>query len=107
MMATTMRTTNNEIRRQFERAVRNAGGGILLLGMPEQRGEDDQPTGVPDAAGVLGLEVGNPQAVLTAYDARLMEAIEERLPIESFCIDMAGGRWVLPYVFRTVPTSYT
>lgn len=73
----------------------NANGGILLLGIPEQRGEDEQPTGVPDAAGVLGLEIGNPQAVLAAYDARVMEAIEERLSIESTCIDMGEERSVL------------
>lgn len=56
----------------------NASGGILLIGIPERRDEEGQPTGVPDPIGVLGLEVPNPEAVLNAYDARVMEAIEER-----------------------------
>ena len=41
------------------------------------------------------MEVGNPEAVLAGYDARIMEAIEERLPLESAAIDVANGRQVL------------
>lgn len=50
---------------------------------------------VPDAAGTIGLEVANPEAVLAAYDARVTEAIEERLPLESAAIDVGNGRRVL------------
>jgi len=73
----------------------NANGGILLVGVPERRDEDGQPTGAPDPEGILGLEVQNPEAVLGACDARVMEAIEERLPLESTSIDMGNGRRVL------------
>jgi hypothetical protein len=73
----------------------NTSGGILLLGIPERRDEQGQPTGAPDPAGVLGLEVPNPEAVLNAYDARVMEAIEERLPLEAAPIDVGQGRRVL------------
>jgi hypothetical protein len=73
----------------------NSSGGILLIGIPERRDDQGQPTGVPDAAGAVGLEVPNPEAVLTAYDARVTEAIEERLPLESAAIDVGNGRRVL------------
>jgi hypothetical protein len=73
----------------------NTEGGILLLGISERRDEQGQPTGVPDPAGVLGIDVENPEAVLAGYDARAMEAIEERLPLESAAIDLGDGRRVL------------
>jgi hypothetical protein len=73
----------------------NAAGGTLLLGVPERRDEDGQPTGVPDPAGVLGLELPNQEAILNAYDARVMEAIEERLPLESASVAVGNGRRVL------------
>jgi hypothetical protein len=73
----------------------NAAGAIILIGVPERRDGQGQPTGVPDSEGVLGLEVPNPASVLTAYDARVMEAIEERLPLESASIDVGEGRRVL------------
>jgi hypothetical protein len=73
----------------------NASGGILLIGVAERRDEQGQPTGAPDPAGALGLEVPNPEAVLNAYDARVMEAIEERLPLEAASIDMGQGRQLL------------
>lgn len=73
----------------------NASGGILLIGVPERRDEQGQPTGAPDPAGALGLEVPNPEAVLNAYDARVMEAIEERLPLEAASIDVGQGRRLL------------
>lgn len=75
----------------------NSSGGILLLGVPERRDAQGQPTGVPDPDGVLGLEVMNPEAVLNAYDARVMEAIEERLPLEAAAIEMAQGRRLLAF----------
>jgi hypothetical protein len=67
----------------------------LLIGVPERRDEQGQPTGAPDPAGMLGLEVPNPEAVLNAYDARVMEAIEERLPLEATAVDVGQGRRVL------------
>jgi hypothetical protein len=73
----------------------NAAGGILLIGIPERRDENGQPTGAPDAAGILGMALPNPEAVLNAYDARVMEAIEERLPLESASIELENGRRVL------------
>jgi hypothetical protein len=73
----------------------NASGGILLIGVPERRDEQGQPTGAPDPAGALGLEVPNPEAVLNAYDARVMEAIEERLSLEAASIDVGQGRRLL------------
>jgi hypothetical protein len=73
----------------------NTAGGILLIGVPELRDEQGQPTGVPDPAGVLGLDVPNPESVLAAYDARVMESIEERLSLESASIEVGDGRYVL------------
>jgi hypothetical protein len=73
----------------------NAAGGIMLIGVPKRRDEQGQPTGAPDPEEILGIEVANPEALLNAYDARVMEAIEERLPLESASIDLAGGRRVL------------
>lgn len=73
----------------------NAQGGILLIGIPERRDEEGQPTGTPDAGGVFGVELPNPEAVLSSYDARVMEAIEERLPLESSSVDVGNGRRVI------------
>lgn len=73
----------------------NTIGGILLIGIPEMRDESGQPTGVPDPAAVLGIEIANAEAVLGSYDARVMEAVEERLPLESAPIDVGNGRSVL------------
>ena len=73
----------------------NSSGSILLIGVPERRDEQGQPTGAPDPAGMLGLEVPNPEAVLNAYEARVMEAIEERLPLEATTVDVGQGRRVL------------
>lgn len=73
----------------------NAAGGVLLIGIPERRDENQRATGEPDPNGVLGVEVPNPDALLLAYDARVTESIEERLPLESFPIDVGNGRRVL------------
>src|SRR3989442_13659358 len=73
----------------------NAAGGIMLIGVPERRDGEGQPAGTPDPGGILGLEVPNPEAVLNSYDARVMEAIEERLALESTSIDVGGGRRLL------------
>jgi hypothetical protein len=75
----------------------NSSGGILLIGVPERRDEQGQPTGAPDPQAALGvgIEIPNPEAVLGAYDARVTEAIEERLPVEMASIDVGQGRRVL------------
>ena len=73
----------------------NASGGILFIGVPERRDDQGQPTGSPDREGILGLEVPNSEAILAAYDARVMEAIEERLSLEAASIAVAEGRCVL------------
>lgn len=73
----------------------NGGGGILLLGVPEQRDANQQPTGWPDPNAQLGLDVANPEAVLQAYDARVTASIQERLPLESCAIPVANDRYVL------------
>ena len=73
----------------------NTSGGILLIGIAERRDGIGQPTGLPDPAAPLGIELANPDAVLGAYDARVTAAIEERLPIEMAAIHIEGGRHVL------------
>jgi hypothetical protein len=50
----------------------NTAGGILLIGIPELRAENGQATGAPDPAAPLGVTAQNPEAVLAAYDARVM-----------------------------------
>lgn len=73
----------------------NAGGGILLLGISEQRDAGGQPTGLPDPNAQLGLEIPNPEAVLQGYDARVVASIQERLPLESHPIPVADNHHVL------------
>lgn len=73
----------------------NASGGILLIGIPELRDAHGQPTGAPDTTAALGLELANPEMLLNAYDARVMEAIEERLTLEAAAIDVGQGRSVI------------
>jgi len=89
---------NDRARREFLLDVgmfANTSGGILLIGVPEVRDPEGQPTGVPDAGGILGLETPNPGTILNAYDARVMESIEERLSLESAPIEMGNGRSVI------------
>jgi hypothetical protein len=73
----------------------NSSGGILLIGVSERRDARGQPTGSPDPAVPLGIELPNPEAVLGAYDARVTAAIEERLPLEMAAIQVGEGRHVL------------
>ena len=73
----------------------NSGGGILLIGISEQRDANGQPTGLPDPNAQLGLEIPNPEAVLLAYDARVIANIQERLPLESYPIPVANNRHVV------------
>lgn len=90
--------SNDEGRREFLQDIcmfANAQGGILLIGVPERRDEEGRSTGAPDPGGLLGIELPNPEAVLGAYDARVTDSIEERLPLESACIDVGNGRRVI------------
>jgi hypothetical protein len=73
----------------------NAGGGILLLGVSEQRDANQQPTGLPDPNAQLGIDIPNPETVLQAYDARVIASVQERLPLESYAIPVANDRHVL------------
>jgi predicted HTH transcriptional regulator len=72
----------------------NAQGGLLLIGVSEQRDDRGQPTGLPDPAAKLGIEVENPELLLQRYDGQITSCIEERLAIESHAIPVAGGRHV-------------
>lgn len=80
----------------------NAGGGVLLIGISEQRDENGQPTGIPDSNADLGITLPNPEMTLQGYDARVVANIEDRLPLEAYAIPVANNRHVV--VFR-VPNS--
>src|SRR6185369_5003460 len=67
----------------------NSAGGILLVGVPEQRGADG-PTGIPDPNAQLGIELANPGAERLRLDAWVTSHIEETLQIESWPIDMGN-----------------
>jgi len=73
----------------------NSGGGILLLGISEQRDAGGQATGLPDADAQLGLEIPNPEAVMQGYDARVLGNVQERISLESYAIPVADNRHVL------------
>src|ERR1019366_5472716 len=73
----------------------NAAGGILLIGVPERRDAQNQPTGSPDPNAPLGIAIPNPEAALLALDARIVASIEDRLTTESFAVPIAGGLHVL------------
>ncbi len=73
----------------------NAGGGILLIGISEQRDAVGQPTGVADPAAPLGVEIQNPEMVLQSYDTRVIASVQERLSLESYAIPVAGERHVI------------
>jgi Putative DNA-binding domain len=72
----------------------NAGGGILLIGISEQR-ENNQPTGTPDPNAALGVDLANPEQTLLAFDARVVAGIQERLPLESNAIPVANNRHIV------------
>jgi len=73
----------------------NAGGGILLLGVPERRDAQGQPTGAPDPDAPLGINIPNPEMALQSYDSRVLANIDDRLPLESAAISVANGLHVL------------
>src|ERR1700756_3274283 len=65
-------TDNDAGRREFLLDIcmfANASDGILLMGIPERRDDQGQPTSAPDPEGTLGIEIANPEATLAAYDA--------------------------------------
>jgi hypothetical protein len=74
----------------------NSRGGILLLGVAEQR-DVNGPTGAPDLDAPLGLECDNPEQMLTASEARILDAIDQRLSVESHAIALESGRKVLGF----------
>jgi schlafen family protein len=80
----------------------NASGGTLLIGVPELRDADGQPTGTPDASAELGIVCANPEQQLLAYESRSLEAIDERLPIELRAVPCANGRH---FIAVRVPNS--
>jgi hypothetical protein len=73
----------------------NASGGTILVGIPELRDGDGQPTGFPDPDSEIGIQCGNPEQQLLAYESRILEAIDERLPVELRAIPCAQNRHVL------------
>ena len=73
----------------------NAGGGILLIGISEQRDANNQPTGTPDPNAALGVDLPNPEMLLLSYDARVVANIQERLPLELYAIPVANNRYVV------------
>ncbi len=83
----------------------NAEGGVLLIGVPERRDGQGHPTGVPNPGGALGVNVANPEAVLLAMDARVVAAIEERLPLEAAPIDVGNGLHVIVIRVRNSPSK--
>jgi hypothetical protein len=75
----------------------NSQGGVLLVGVPEARDGNGQPTGIPDPGAQLGIRIQNPEATLLAYGARMGECIEESLQVESHAIPVAPDRFVLAF----------
>jgi len=67
----------------------NTQGGILLIGVAEGA------AGIPDPNANLGIQVANPEQLLLDYDARVATCIQDRLPLESAAIPIAGGTYVL------------
>jgi hypothetical protein len=91
-------TTNDNGNREFLLDLcmfANANGGILLIGIPERRDAEGQPTGSPDPSGEIGIETPNPDALLLGYDERAIATIQERIRLELFPIPVANGRYVI------------
>jgi hypothetical protein len=84
--------TNHADRREFLLDIcqfANTQGRILLIGVAEGA------AGVPDPNANLGVQVANPEQLLLDYDARVATSIQDRLPLESAVIPIAGGTHVL------------
>jgi len=75
----------------------NTKGGLIFVGIAEQRTPTGQPTGVPDPNAVLGVQLENPDATLRAYDASLAATTEERISLESAAVRVEGERYVLAF----------
>jgi hypothetical protein len=73
----------------------NASGGVILIGIPEARDGNGRPTGIPDRNAELGVTCEHPEQLLTAYESRLVDGIDERLTAELTAIPFANGRFVL------------
>lgn len=67
----------------------NTQGGILLIGITEGA------SGIPDPRADLGIQAANPEQLLLDYDARVVACVQDRLPLESAAIPIAGGTHVL------------
>jgi predicted HTH transcriptional regulator len=73
----------------------NASGGTVLIGIPELRDAENKPTGLPDSQAPLGVNCPNPEHTLLALEARIVEAIDERLPVELSAIPCDNNKFVL------------
>jgi Schlafen, AlbA_2 len=73
----------------------NASGGTILIGIPEFRNEADEPTGAPDPHAEIGIEHANPEQQLLSYESRILEAIDERLPVQLRAVACSNGRQVI------------
>ena len=79
----------------------NASGGLIVIGVSELR-DNFGPTGAPDPNAVLGIEIENAEQLLAAFEGRILDCIDQRLPIESHAVRLTDGRVIL--LFR-VPNS--
>jgi hypothetical protein len=59
----------------------NSGGGDILIGVPEMRDADGQPTGFPNPEAELGIELQNPEQQLLSLESQILDSIDERLPV--------------------------
>jgi predicted HTH transcriptional regulator len=75
-------------------AFANAEGGIILIGIPEQRDSNGRPTSVPDLNKFTGIDSSNAETLLLSYDARVVSGIQERLPLEASSIKLQNGKYV-------------
>jgi hypothetical protein len=70
----------------------NASGGTILVGIAELRDDIGQATGAPDPAADMGIEHANPEQQLLTYESRILEAIDERLPVQLRAVTCANDR---------------
>ena len=72
----------------------NSSGGLIVIGIIEAR-DGTGLTGIPDASAELGIDCANPEQLLLSVESRIMNAIDERLTVESHSILLESGRRVL------------
>jgi hypothetical protein len=78
-------STGNEERKEFLADVTsfaNAGGGALVYGVSETKGDDGKNTGIP--AAIVGLGSSNLDAEILRLDNWLRTGVEPRLPSHRF-----------------------